>query len=517
MTKNVAPLDLAFLLTESSDSPKHVGVLLRFDPPPARSRHPVADFVAAYRRATPLAPFDRVPEFPPLGLPRWKQAPAYDPEYHVQHLLLPPGATEHTLLKLVAEFSEPAMDRNRPLFRCWFIEGLPDGSFAMIVKVHHAIIDGKSAMDRINGAFAAEPDAPLPPPFFAIDQPLRRPPLPKNVLEQLLKLQGTARTQTTALLSVSVGLLKKGLGRLLTGAGSGSLPFVAPRALMNEPIRAPRAFATMSLPLAEMRAVGKAFGGTLNDVAVAVFDDGAHRYLRALGRDTRVPLAGMLPVSLREPGDREATTKASMIFVPLGAPQMSAAERIERVIGNIRSAKDDMRKMSKDAAVIYALATFGLGELNEATAANKLTNPLANFVLSNVPGAANEVFLGPARLSGLYPVSTMGGGIGLNATLASYAGRMDFGFVGNALALPRLETLAAHCLAAYEDLKQAALQRQAGSEAATGAPAEQRPAARKKAASGRTPGAGKPKASATRKVAKAAKPAPAGKKRRSTP
>lgn len=189
--------------------------------------------------------------------------------------------------------------------------------------------------------------------------------------------------------------------------------------------------------------------------AVAVLDDGAHRYLRELGKDTRVPLASMLPLSQREAGDKEATTKTSMIFVPLGAPSLALAERLEKINAGIRSAKHDMRKMSKDAAVIYALATFGLGELNEAAVAHRVTNPLANFVLSNVPGVPHSVYLGGARMNGLYLVSTMGAGIGLNVTLASYAGSMDW-LRRQQRGAAQTGSLVGRCAAAYAELKAAA-------------------------------------------------------------
>ncbi len=461
MAKSIAPLDLAFLLTESADSPKHVGVLLTFEAPKGGSAKVAREAVAAYRAARPTLPFNQIPDLSKLAMPSWKKTDLFDAEYHVSHLLLPPGSTHDNLLKLVCDLTEPVMDRNRPLFRVWFIEGLADGSFAMFIKVHHAIIDGKSAMDRIGSAFGTTATAPLGKPFFALDETPDKPKVPKYLLHRLVDMQSSARKQGLALASVSFGLLKKGVSRVLTHAASGSIPFIAPRGPMNEPIRAPRSFATLSLPLAEMRAVGKAFGGTINDVAVALFDEGVHRYLRDIGKDIRVPLAGMLPVSLRDEGDREATTKASMMFVPLGAPSQKPGERLEQVIRGIRAAKDDMRRMSKDAAVIYALATFGLGELNEATAAKRVSNALANFVLSNVPGLPHAVYLNGAKLKGLYPVSTMGGGIGLNATLASYNGTMDFGLVASSLSMPSLHGLAQHCLDAFADLKEAAAARTA--------------------------------------------------------
>jgi hypothetical protein len=168
----------------------------------------------------------------------------------------------------------------------------------------------------------------------------------------------------------------------------------------------------------------------------------------------------MCPVSLREAGDKEATTKVSAIFVPLGEPGMKIGPRLEQVIASAGSAKKELQGMSKDAAMMYAIAAFGLSEISELTRLDTVVRPLANFVLSNVPGSRTERYLGRAKVLGMYPVSALGAGIGLNVTLLSYGNSMDIGFVANGASMPDLDQVADYTRAAFAELCKAALQRE---------------------------------------------------------
>ena len=458
MSKPIPPLDLMFLLTETADSPKHVSALMTFEPPASGAPTRVRELVASCRAAKPVAPFTYVPSFPLTGLPRWKTAASVDLVRHVHHLALPAGADDDDLLELVQRLHETTMDRSRPGFEMFFIEGVAGGGFALFVRLHHAIVDGASAMSLLLASLNDAAATRRIQPFFAVELTAPRARPPKGLLERAAALQTTARSQTVAVASLYVALVKKGLGRLLGNGKAGSEPFTAPRTPLGEKLRTPRSIATLSLPLAEMKAAGKAFGGTLNDVAVTVVDAGVQRYLAGLGQASAQPLVVMCPISLREPGDKEVTTKVTAMFVPLGAPKLPVAERMRSTIANSAAAKAELRTMSKDTAMLYAIAAFGLAEA-EAELSHRSpapTRPLANFVLSNVPGSAAPLYLSGARMSGMYPISAVAAGMGLNVTLASYAGAMDFGFVGNGVALPRLPELARHTREAFDELKAAA-------------------------------------------------------------
>ncbi len=451
MTKPIPPLDLMWFVMESQASPTHVGALLLFEKPKGRPEV-VREIVAAYRAQEPTEPFNFVPELASPGRPHFREAENYDPYYHVQHVALPAGANYDDLLRLVADLHEPMLDRNRPLFRDWFIDNVPDNRFAFYTKVHHAIIDGVSGTRRLYASLSTKAAHGVPPAAFAGEQPMKRARPPQAVVDRLAEFGMTATRQTLAFRDVSIGALKKGLAALLGDDPGGSQPFTARNAPTNEPLQMSRSLATLSLPLDEMRAIGKHFGATLNDLAVTVVDAGMHRYFGDTGRPFPHRLVAMVPMSLREEGDTEGATKASAMFVHLGEHDATVVERVDQVVAAMATAKEELRSMTKDAAMVYAVATLGVAELRSAPLVDRVTPPLANVVISNVPGARERMYLNGAPLVGTFPVSAIAASVGLNATLTSYHDRMDFGFVGCGTTMYDLPMLAGHVRAAYDEL-----------------------------------------------------------------
>jgi hypothetical protein len=173
---------------------------------------------------------------------------------------------------------------------------------------------------------------------------------------------------------------------------------------MNEPLQMGRSIATLSLPLDEMRAVGKRFDATLNDLAVTLVDEGVHRYLRHSARAFPHRLVAFCPVSLREAGDTGTGTRVSAVFVHLGRHDATAVERIHQVVAAMGTAKHEMRSMSKDAAMTYAVSLLGVAELAAATHVDRVTPPLANMVISNVPGPPTPLYGEIGRVRRIYPL-----------------------------------------------------------------------------------------------------------------
>jgi WS/DGAT/MGAT family acyltransferase len=455
MSKPIPPLDLMWLVMETPASPTHVGGVLVFQKPTGRPQL-VREIVDAYRACEPTPPFNYIAEVGGASVPCFREAASYDPRYHIQHIALPDGATDEDLLRVVADLHEPVLDRDRPLFRNWFIDGVPGNRFALYTKVHHAIIDGVSGTKRIHSSLSATARRSIPTPAFAIEQPVRKPRPPKALLDRLAEMGITATRQTMALRDISLGAIRKGVSTLLGNDPRGTRAFSAHHGPMNEPLTMSRSLATLTLPLQEMREVGGHYGATLNDLSVTIVDEGIHRYLRATGRRFPHRLVAMCPMSLRDEGDTATGTKASAMFVHLGGHDATARERIAQVVDAMGAAKSELRSMSKDAAITYAVAALGLAELTCATHVDRVAPPLCNVVISNVPGGRQPLYLNGAELIGLFPVSAIAMSVGLNATLTSYHDRMDFGFVGNGATIYDLPALARHVLDAYEELKAAA-------------------------------------------------------------
>jgi diacylglycerol O-acyltransferase / wax synthase len=455
VTKSIPPLDLLWLLIESPGSTTHVGAMLLFKKPAGR-RPVVREIVEAYRAQKPVPPFNYVPELLGGGAPHFREVADWDPHYHIQHLALPAGASYDDLLRLVADLHEPMLDRDRPLFRCWMIDGVPGGRFAMYTKTHHSIIDGASGMQALYAGFAKSARRTVPTPGPALGAPASKPRAPQPFLERISDSIRTTITQVGAFNDVSLHALRKTLAGLVGVHLEGSLPFTAHHAPTNEPLCMARAFATLSLPLEEMHAVGRHFDATLNDVAATIIDAGLHRYLRETGRAFAHRFNAFIPVSLRADGDTAIGTRVSAMFVPLGEPAAPAHERVRQVVASIELGKQELRAMSKDEAMTYAVGIVGLAGLAASTHFDRVAHPAANLVISNVPGAKEPRYLNGARLVGVYPISALAASIGLNVTLTSYYDRMDFGFIANAVPLYDLPQLARHTLDAYQELKAAA-------------------------------------------------------------
>ncbi len=456
MARPIPPLDLSWLLMETPAGTTHVGAMMLFAKPAGR-RPVVREIVEAYRACPPTPPFNYVPELLGRSAPHFLEVANWDPHYHVGYLSLPARATYDDLLRLVAELHEPQLDRNRPLFRCWVIDGLPNRMFAIYSKTHHSIIDGESGLKRIYAGLNTSDAANVPLPAFALPMPPPAPHPPTSFVRRVADSIRGAITQVEALNEVSLAALRKVLAGVAGSHLEGSLPFTAQHAPTNEPLKIGRSFATLTLPLQEMHEVGRHFGATLNDVAAAVVDGGLHEYLRQTGLSFAHPLIAMCPVSLRDGGaDDTIGTRVSALFVRLGEPGAGMAERIGQVVNSVAAAKHELRGMSKDAAMTYAVALIALASLGASTHLDRVTHPACNLVISNVAGVTEPRYLNGARLLGVYPVSALAASIGLNATLASYHDSMNFGFVANSAALPDLPRLARCTQQAYDELRELA-------------------------------------------------------------
>jgi len=450
-------LDLMFFLSENPDNPRHVGAVLIFRRPRRGGAAVVRRIIEAYRQADPVPPFNRIPVFRRIGLPEWREVARLDMDWHVQHRTLPAPGTDAQLHELVADLHAPMLERDRPGWRAYVIEGLEGNRFAVYIKVHHALVDGESGIALLHRTLSRSPrdrrirtviETSLPAPAHAT---------PRGLVPRLeYEVAKAARTA----LSIGLGyerLLEEGLAGLRGFSSSEIRAFTAPLTAMNDPIHGARAIAHTVLPLPAMKAVARAWDTTLNDVALCVLDAAMNRYLRSIGRPAERALVAICPVSLHDRKVKRATTQVSIFWTPLGTPSASVGRRMREVMANTRQAKERIRTLSKDVAYAYAVLTFALGE-TLALVPRRGTDYLlgSNVLISNVTGPREPLYLGGARLEALCPVSTLISGMGLNITFMSYAGRVVIGFTANASALPDAGRLAQYTREAF-----AALERQA--------------------------------------------------------
>ena len=452
MAVPIPMLDLMFFLTETQDNPRHVGAVQIFQLPARGGAKRVREIVDAYRRIRPQAPFNRVPVFQRAGLPQWHDVETFDSRYHVFHLALPAPGSDEQLHQLVADLHGPMLERHRPGWKVYVIEGLAGNRFAMYHKVHHALVDGESGMQILEHSLATTARDRRIRTTVGLRRKPRPRPTPHGLGEAIEKEAERIARRTLTIGRSSAHLLEEALQGLRGYSPTERRAFTAPDTPMNDPIYNARAITHTTFPLQAMKRVSRANGCTLNDLALCIIDAGLHRYLRAIGRVPDHAMVAICPVSLHAPGAKQATTNVSAIWPPLGAPDAPITERLATIVANARAAKASLQTLGKAAAYAYAVLAFAMSETLVMARPEILGMRPANLLVSNVRGPQHRLYLNGARLEVLFPVSTLIVGMGLNVTLMSYAQQVILGFTANGAALPEVESLARYVQEAFTEL-----------------------------------------------------------------
>jgi WS/DGAT/MGAT family acyltransferase len=374
-----------------------VGAALIFQGPRRGGAAVVREIVDAYRRASPVPPFNRIPVLFRTGLPEWREVDSLDMNWHVQHLALPAPGSDAQLHELVADLHAPMLERNRPGWKVYVIEGLERNRFAIFIKVHHALVDGESGIALVHRSLSRSPrDRRI---RSRRDQPA---------------CAGHGRTERAAAASRARGgkrSASSAFGRMGIEAPGRGNPGGAPRLLEQ---RSPaihrandadeRADSQRARHCAHDSAVGgdegrRAPGVDANDVGLCVLDAAMNHYLRSIGRPPERPLVAICPVSLQDRDVKQASTQVSIFWTPLGAPKASVVRRIRQVMANTRVAKERMRTLPKDVAYAYAVLTFAMGETLALVPRGSADFFLpSNVLISNVRGPTEPLYLNGARL-----------------------------------------------------------------------------------------------------------------------
>ncbi|WP_242481208.1 wax ester/triacylglycerol synthase family O-acyltransferase [Rubrivivax gelatinosus] len=456
-------VDGAFLHLETPQTPMHVGSLHLF----TRAAGARGDFAAAVRRQMKqrlhLAPVltRRLATMPlQFANPVWVEERDVDLDWHVQRIAVPAPGTQAELEDCVAALHSQLLDRSRPLWRIWVLDGLASGEVGYYVQVHHALLDGKAGVLLAQALFDATPEPPRLPRGKA--RPGEHP--------GLLALAATALARDAGLyvklvrqlpqaLQVIGGLLGAGAPKRRSGEGDGrmrqNLAF-GPKTALNVPIGPERGFAAVSVPLETLKALAAAHEAKLNDVVLALCAGMLRRWLKAHGGVPRKPLLASMPISLRAGGDTEFTTKATLSLVNLHTDIAHPLRRLHA----IRDAAGAVKSVARQARGVIPTdfpslgapwLLQGLASLYGSRLAGALP-PLANLVISNVPGPREPLYLAGARMSCYWPLSIVEHGVGLNVTVMSYAGSMGFGFTTARAAVGDARELSAALLEALDEL-----------------------------------------------------------------
>ena len=436
--KSLSAIDGAFLFLETPQTPMHVASLHLFDLPAGYRR----DFHAAIRRQMArrlhlASIFQRRLAPMPLQFasPVWIHGDDVDLGYHVQRLTLPPPGTLAQLEQCAGQLHSELMDRRRPLWRMVVIDGLQSGQIGLYIKVHHAALDGQAGVLLASALFdlTPRPRAVKPPQRGGsgrAEQPgtaaLAAAAL-RHDAGQYVKLVRHLPdvVRTLAGMFGATGEARRGRARQNFAFG--------PHTPLNVAITAERGFAGLSLPLDELKRLAKLHEAKLNDIVLALCSGALRRYLAQHGGVPKKPLTAAMPISLREAGNTEFNTQATMPLVNL---QTHIADPLRRLRA-IRDAAGAVKAMVRRAKGIMptdfpSIGTpwllQGLAALYERSQATGVIPPLANVVVSNVPGPQVPLYAAGARMRTYWPMSIVEHGVGLNITVMSYAGTMGFGF-----------------------------------------------------------------------------------------
>ena len=443
--QKIPPLDLMFFLTETAQSPKHVGGVQIFKLPAKVPKNYMRDLVDALKAAPVVAPFNQRPHFPRLGYPEWQVDDRLDIDYHVRHSALPAPGTDEQLLEVLARLHCGLLSRDRPGWICQVIEGLAGGRFAIYSKIHHAYIDGMSGVKRMYASLSPSPrNMDVVATWSYTAEKSARPAAGAKSKSRSAGPVKPLLAQARAVTELSRVLGRNALDFLVPRNSKAQGMFHAPRTRMNERVEYDtRAIATCSLPLDKARAIGAAAGGKVNDVVLSVIDAALHEYLEAHGENTSEPLVALCPMSVRDAGDDTASTQATALHVRLGEPGATPRQRLGQVIECSTATKEEARELSREALVDFALVMVGALELADHTLAGRFLAPSYNVLVSNVPGPKEDVlYLRGARQLASYPISAFLPGSNLNITVLSHGNKLDFGLVADKQALPDLQFVA---------------------------------------------------------------------------
>jgi len=443
------PADAVFLLGESREHPMHVGGLQLYEPPAGAGRKFVGEFYDSLVAQQDFQPtFLKRPSTFLGGIAGlgWSYDKGVDIDYHVRRSALPSPGRVRDLLELTSLLHSSLLDRHRPLWEAHVIEGLKDGRFAVYSKFHHALIDGVSALRLTQRALSTDPDDPEIRAIWCLPKRKRKS-NPSSRLNSLMQAAGSVATLApSTVLLARAALLEQQL----------TLPFAAPRTMLNVKIGGARRCAAQSWSVDRIKSVKGAAGVTLNDVVLAMCSGALRYYLLEQNALPDMPLVAMVPVSLRREDEADAGGNlVGTILCNLATDTEDPAQRLQIVSESMRNNKEVFSQLPRFQAL--ALSAMNMGSLALAAVPGWVasTPPPFNLVISNVPGPHEPLYCGGARLDGNYPLSIALDGQALNITLVSNAGNLDFGLVGCRRSVPHLQRLLAHLESSLKDLERA--------------------------------------------------------------
>jgi WS/DGAT/MGAT family acyltransferase len=448
-------LDSSFLHLERDSVHMHVAACAIFEGP-APAYEELIDaiesrlhLVPRYRQRLAFVPLEQ-------GRPVWVDDPHFNAAYHVRHTALPKPGGESQLKRLTGRVFSQALDRSRPLWELWLVEGLSGDRFALLSKTHHALVDGISGVDIMTVLFDSSPDPlPVAPPdhdWVARPLPTRAQLLADALLERATVPQEIVRGIRATLRGprAVAGRVAEALAAVGALAWSGLQP--APASIFNIPVGPHRRFTWVRGNLRDFKAVKNALGGTVNDVVLTVVAGALGRYMRPHGELTDgVELRAMVPVSVRADIERGALgNRVAAMWAQLPVGITDPVERLRIVSTAMEEVKSSGQAVG--AQVLTHLSGFAPTTIVSQAARLQARQRLFNLVVTNVPGPQIPLYLLGRELEAIFPMVPLAKNTALGIAIMSYNGQLNFGLTADYDALADLETLAEELRASIDEL-----------------------------------------------------------------
>jgi diacylglycerol O-acyltransferase / wax synthase len=427
-------LDASFLHLEDASSHMHVAGVMLFEGPPP----PYDELLEAFERRLPLVPrYRQRLALVPLGQgrPKWVDDPHLNLRYHVRSAALPSPGSEDQLKDLAGRVFSQHLDRDKPLWEVWLVEGVEDDRFAVLSKTHHALVDGISGVDIISVLFdtSPEPAAPTGPGDRWLPRPL---PSPAQLLGEALVERATVPGEITR----SVRALLRGPRRILEGVrdaavGVGAMAWAglnpAPSSPYNRQIGPHRRFTWVRADLNDLKAIKDELGGTVNDVVLATVAGALGKHLRRRGQNTDgLELKAMIPVSVRQDVERGGLgNRVAAMMAPLPVWCQEPVARLDIVREELSHLKSGGQAVG--AQVLTELSGFAPPTIMGQASRLMSRQRFFNLVVTNVPGPQFPLYLLGRRMLDPFPMVPLASGQAVGVALLSYDGRINFGLVGD--------------------------------------------------------------------------------------
>jgi WS/DGAT/MGAT family acyltransferase len=478
-------LDASFLHLEDGTSHMHVAGVSVFEGDPPTYAELLAhiegrlSLVPRFRQKLRFVPFGQ-------GRPVWVDDPHFNLEYHVRSTALPPPGSEQQLKNLASRVFAQQLDRTKPLWEIWLVEGLgPDESarsngstepgrqtsrFALLSKTHHALVDGVAGVDITAVLFDTAPEPETPPgpgmPWQPRPEPTSTQLLGEALIERAIQPAEAARSARAAFRAPRM-LVRRGLESAVAMGALARTGLAAPTSALNVDIGPHRRFDWVRANLDDVKAIKNKLGGTVNDVVLAVVTGALRGFMQQRGENVDdVTLKAMVPVSVRRDNEYGMTgNRVAAMMASLPVYETDPVERLRILSDELGTLKDSGQAVGAEA--LTQLAGFAPPTVLAQASRLQSRQRFFNLVVTNVPGPQMELYVLGRPLVDIFPLAPLARRQALCIAIMSYHGKLNFGLLGDFDAMPDLEVLAQGISDSIEELRAAAgLGRRRGRRAA---------------------------------------------------